>query len=143
MVFSFDWCIPPPRCMPALGGSFFVKRPISIQIWFFLSITLVWGGWLCCIFLILPTCSSLRPICSCSITPEEHFLFEMCELILFHCTIPFKSNCLGGEQVTFTLNFSKGSGTIIMQYFNFLRLGRQVIGDGGVYRCVFFFFLLH
>jgi glutamate decarboxylase len=32
---------------------------------------------------------------------------------------------LGGEAPTATLNFSKGSATVLMQYYMFLRLGRD------------------
>ncbi|KAJ9542498.1 hypothetical protein OSB04_029004 [Centaurea solstitialis] len=35
----------------------------------------------------------------------------------------FHINYLGGDQPTFTLNFSKGSSQIIAQYYNFIRLG--------------------
>lgn len=35
----------------------------------------------------------------------------------------FHVNYLGGDEPTFTLNFSKGSGQILAQYYNFLRLG--------------------
>ena len=37
----------------------------------------------------------------------------------------FHVNYLGGDQPTFNLNFSRGAGQIIAQYFNFLRLGRS------------------
>ena len=37
----------------------------------------------------------------------------------------FHVNYLGGDQPTFNLNFSRGAGQIICQYFNFLRLGRS------------------
>ncbi len=36
----------------------------------------------------------------------------------------FHVNYLGGDQASFTLNFSKGSGTIVGQYYNFIRFGR-------------------
>lgn len=36
----------------------------------------------------------------------------------------FHDNYLGNDQSTFDLNFSKGSGSVIGQYYNFLRLGR-------------------
>eukprot|EP01084_Bolivina_argentea_P015616 29275_1 len=42
-----------------------------------------------------------------------------------HPDLIFSVDYLGGEQASFTLNFSKSSGTIIVQYFNFLRLGKQ------------------
>ncbi|GLU18419.1 hypothetical protein SLE2022_347230 [Rubroshorea leprosula] len=35
----------------------------------------------------------------------------------------FRINYLGSDQPTFTLNFSKGSSTIIAQYYQFIRLG--------------------
>jgi glutamate decarboxylase len=34
-------------------------------------------------------------------------------------------NYLGGEAPTATSNLSKGSATVLMQYFMFLRLGRE------------------
>ncbi|RWR85187.1 glutamate decarboxylase 4-like protein [Cinnamomum micranthum f. kanehirae] len=37
----------------------------------------------------------------------------------------FHINYLGSDQPTFTLNFSKGSSTIIAQYYQFLRLGLE------------------
>ncbi len=37
----------------------------------------------------------------------------------------FHVNYLGGDQPTFNLNFSRGAGQILAQYYNFLRLGRQ------------------
>ena len=37
----------------------------------------------------------------------------------------FHVNYLGGDQPTFSLNFSKGAGQILAQYYNFLRLGRD------------------
>ena len=36
----------------------------------------------------------------------------------------FHTNYLGGDEPTFDLNFSRGGGQIIAQYYNFLRLGR-------------------
>jgi len=36
----------------------------------------------------------------------------------------FHTNYLGGDQPTFDLNFSRGAGQIIAQYYNFLRMGR-------------------
>ncbi len=36
----------------------------------------------------------------------------------------FHVNYLGGDQPTFNLNFSRGAGQILAQYYNFLRLGR-------------------
>ncbi|KAI8609873.1 pyridoxal phosphate-dependent transferase [Chytriomyces sp. MP71] len=46
----------------------------------------------------------------------------------------FHVNYLGGDQASFTLNFSKGASTIIGQYYNFIRLGkagyRQVMQSG-------------
>jgi len=35
----------------------------------------------------------------------------------------FKINYLGGEMPNYSLNFSRGSATILLQYYNFLRLG--------------------
>lgn len=35
----------------------------------------------------------------------------------------FKSNVLGGEMPTFTLNFSRPGGQVAAQYYNFIRLG--------------------
>ena len=37
----------------------------------------------------------------------------------------FHVNYLGGDHPTFNLNFSRGAGQIIAQYYNFLRLGRE------------------
>lgn len=37
----------------------------------------------------------------------------------------FHVNYLGGDQPTFNLNFSKGAGQVIAQYYNFLRLGKS------------------
>ncbi|PIT85059.1 glutamate decarboxylase [Candidatus Micrarchaeota archaeon CG10_big_fil_rev_8_21_14_0_10_45_29] len=37
----------------------------------------------------------------------------------------FYVNYLGGEMPTFTLNFSKGSSTVIAQYYNLIRLGKS------------------
>lgn len=37
----------------------------------------------------------------------------------------FHVNYLGGDHPTFNLNFSRGAGQIIAQYYNFLRLGRS------------------
>ncbi|NGX61476.1 MAG: Glutamate decarboxylase [Chlamydiae bacterium] len=37
----------------------------------------------------------------------------------------YKVDYLGGWMPTYTLNFSRGSGGIIAQYYNFLRLGRE------------------
>ncbi len=37
----------------------------------------------------------------------------------------FHVNYLGGDQPTFNLNFSRGAGQVLAQYYNFLRLGRQ------------------
>lgn len=39
--------------------------------------------------------------------------------------IVFTVNYLGGEMPTYTLNFSRGSSTVVAQYYNFLRLGRE------------------
>ena len=37
----------------------------------------------------------------------------------------FHVNYLGGDQPTFNLNFSRGAGQVLAQYYNFLRLGRD------------------
>ena len=37
----------------------------------------------------------------------------------------FHVNYLGGDQPTFNLNFSRGAGQVLAQYYNFLRLGRK------------------
>jgi glutamate decarboxylase len=44
---------------------------------------------------------------------------DLPEELLFH------DNYLGNDQITFDLNFSKGSSQVIGQYYNFLRLGRD------------------
>lgn len=36
----------------------------------------------------------------------------------------FKINYLGGEMPSYTLNFSKGSGMVLAQYYNLIRLGK-------------------
>jgi glutamate decarboxylase len=41
----------------------------------------------------------------------------------------FHDNYLGNDQMTFDLNFSKGSTSVIGQYYNFIRLGRQGYTD--------------
>ncbi|XP_058106963.1 glutamate decarboxylase 4-like [Magnolia sinica] len=46
---------------------------------------------------------------------------DLPEELIFHI------NYLGSDQPTFTLNFSKGSSTIIAQYYQFLRMGFEVI----------------
>jgi len=43
---------------------------------------------------------------------------------VFNEDLVFYVNYLGGESPTATLNFSKGSATVLMQYYQFLRLGR-------------------
>jgi glutamate decarboxylase len=43
----------------------------------------------------------------------------------FNEELVFYVNYLGGEAPTATLNFSKGSSTVLMQYYMFLRLGRE------------------
>lgn len=43
---------------------------------------------------------------------------------VFNEELVFYVNYLGGEAPTATLNFSKGSSTVLMQYYNILRLGR-------------------
>ena len=37
----------------------------------------------------------------------------------------FKVNYLGGQMKTFALNFSRPAGQIVVQYYNFLRLGKE------------------
>lgn len=37
----------------------------------------------------------------------------------------FKINYLGGEMANYSLNFSRASNAVLLQYYNFLRLGRQ------------------
>jgi glutamate decarboxylase len=44
---------------------------------------------------------------------------------VFNENLVFYVNYLGGEAPTATLNFSKGSATVLMQYFQILRLGRK------------------
>lgn len=39
--------------------------------------------------------------------------------------IVFTVNYLGGQMPTYTLNFSRGGATVVAQYYNFLRLGRE------------------
>lgn len=45
------------------------------------------------------------------------------------CDVPkdivFTVNYLGGQMPTYTLNFSRGGATVIAQYYNFLRLGKE------------------
>ncbi|KAG5184951.1 pyridoxal phosphate-dependent transferase [Tribonema minus] len=41
-----------------------------------------------------------------------------------HPDLVFHVNYLGGDQASFTLNFSKGAGTIVGQYYQLLRLGK-------------------
>lgn len=45
----------------------------------------------------------------------------------------FHVNYLGGDQPTFNLNFSRGAGQVLAQYYNFLRLGydgyRDIMND--------------
>lgn len=47
------------------------------------------------------------------------------ERAIFNEDLVFYVNYLGGEAATATLNFSKGSATILAQYYNFLRLGKE------------------
>ena len=46
-----------------------------------------------------------------------------------HSDIPeelvFKINYLGGEMLNYSLNFSRSAAQIYLQYYNFLRLGRE------------------
>ena len=44
---------------------------------------------------------------------------------VFNEDLVFYVNYLGGEALTATLNFSKGSATVLMQYYMFLRFGRN------------------
>ena len=44
---------------------------------------------------------------------------------VFNENLVFYVNYLGGEAATATLNFSKSSATILVQYYAFLRLGRE------------------
>lgn len=44
---------------------------------------------------------------------------------VFNEDLVFYVNYLGGEAPTATLNFSKSSATVLVQYFEFLRLGRE------------------
>jgi len=37
----------------------------------------------------------------------------------------FKINYLGGEMVNYSLNFSRASNSVLLQYYNFLRLGEE------------------
>lgn len=41
----------------------------------------------------------------------------------------FNINYLGGSMPNYSLNFSKGSSTIIAQYYNFIRLGKKGYGE--------------
>jgi glutamate decarboxylase len=44
---------------------------------------------------------------------------------VFPDDLMFYVNYLGGEAPTCTLNFSKGASTVLMQYYQILRLGRE------------------
>jgi glutamate decarboxylase len=44
---------------------------------------------------------------------------------VFNEDLVFYVNYLGGEAPTATLNFSKGSATVLIQYYMFLRFGRD------------------
>ena len=44
---------------------------------------------------------------------------------VFNEDLVFYVNYLGGEAATATLNFSKSSATVLVQYYHFLRLGRE------------------
>jgi len=48
---------------------------------------------------------------------------DLPEELIFHV------NYLGGDQPTFNLNFSRGAGQVLAQYYNFLRLGRTGYTD--------------
>ncbi len=39
--------------------------------------------------------------------------------------LPFKINYLGGEMENYSLNFSRSSAMLLVQYYNFLRLGKE------------------
>jgi Glutamate decarboxylase and related PLP-dependent proteins len=54
--------------------------------------------------------------------------------MVFNEDLVFYVNYLGGEAPTATLNFSKGSSTVLMQYYMFLRLGRD--GYAGYEVCI-------
>lgn len=41
----------------------------------------------------------------------------------------FKINYLGGEMLNYSLNFSRSSSQVLMQYYNFLRLGKEGYRD--------------
>jgi glutamate decarboxylase len=47
---------------------------------------------------------------------------------VFNENLVFYVNYLGGEAPTATLNFSKSSATVLVQYYQFLRLGREGYG---------------
>lgn len=47
------------------------------------------------------------------------------ERAVFNEDLVFYVNYLGGEAATATLNFSKSSATVLAQYYNFIRLGRE------------------
>ena len=40
----------------------------------------------------------------------------------------FHINYLGGDMPNYSLNFSRPSNSVVLQYFNFLRLGREGYG---------------
>ena len=42
----------------------------------------------------------------------------------------FKVSYLGGEMPTFALNFSRPGAQVLLQYYNFLRLGRRRVHRG-------------
>ncbi len=41
----------------------------------------------------------------------------------------FKINYLGGEMENYSLNFSRGASTVLLQYYNYLRLGKKGYRD--------------
>ncbi|WP_220718439.1 glutamate decarboxylase [Agarivorans litoreus] len=47
------------------------------------------------------------------------------ERAVFNEDLVFYVNYLGGEAATATLNFSKSSATVLAQYYNFIRLGKE------------------
>lgn len=42
---------------------------------------------------------------------------------ILHDELPFKINYLGGEMENYSLNFSRSSAMLLVQYYNFLRMG--------------------
>lgn len=52
---------------------------------------------------------------------------------VLHKDLPFKINYLGGEMENYSLNFSRSSAMLLVQYYHFLRLGmegyRRIVGQ--------------